>query len=175
MIRKAEISDLPAIAGINSDGWRICYRGVVADDFLDTRTAESFIKRMRESKWLENPEIDTFVYEENGVVKGFSSGKTAFSGGNRTEGKHSEGVQYDCETAGLYVGVEYQGKGIGKKLFDFMKDKYRKAGCKTMIVRTIKGLPNNGFYLKMGGVIKETGEHEWGGKKYPLIGFVFGL
>ena len=162
MIRKAEPGDLRAIAEININAWKINYRGIIDDDFLNTRSVENFIQKRKEDNWFGDSENNSFVYEENATVKGFTSG-------NR------KNKMYDCETTGLYVGVPYQGKGIGTKLLDFMKDHYRKTSCKNMVIWTIRGLPNNGFYLKNGGVIKESGEHEWGGKKYPIIGFVFSL
>ena len=160
MIRRGKINDLETIARINTNAWKINYKGIIEDDFLQIRTTETFIKRMKEINWFENEDI--FVYEENNVVKGFVSGK-----------KRNE--KYDCEIRALYVKPEYQKQGIGAKLLDHMKTYYKNRGYKSLIICTIKGLQNNPFYIKHGGELKEEMEYDYGDKKYPGVGFVFKL
>jgi N-acetylglutamate synthase-like GNAT family acetyltransferase len=159
MIRRARISDLEKMAEINTNAWKINYKGIIDDDFLQTRTTETFIKRRMESNWLENTK--TFVYEEDNIVKGFVSGEN--------EKKNN------CEIGALYVGPEYQGQGIGTKLLEYMKKYYKNVGYKKLIIWTIKGLQNNKFYEKHGEEINEEKEYNYGEKKYQGIGFVFDL
>jgi N-acetylglutamate synthase-like GNAT family acetyltransferase len=160
MIRRAKESDLNKIAEINTNAWKINYKGIIDDSFLETRTADTFIKRRKESNWFENAEI--FVYEEETNLKGFVSG----------EKKNKE---YDCEIGALYVEPKYQKQGIGTKLLGYMKTYYKNIGHKKLIIWTIKGLQNNKFYEKHGGKIKEEKEYDYGDKKYPGIGYVFEL
>ncbi|ULQ61000.1 hypothetical protein K7I13_07035 [Brucepastera parasyntrophica] len=42
-----------------------------------------------------------------------------------------------------------------------------------MIIWTIEGLPNNGFYQKNGGIIKERKDFDLDEKIYPGVGYVF--
>jgi N-acetylglutamate synthase-like GNAT family acetyltransferase len=162
MIRRANINDLEALAKINTNAWKINYKGIIDEDFLQKRTVEGFIEKRMENNWLENKEIDTFVYDENNLIKGFVSGND----------KHKK---YDSEIEALYVDTEYQKSGIGSQLLEYMKRNYKNKGCKKMIIWTIEGLQNNSFYKKYGGKIMEEKEYEYGNKKYPGIGFVFEL
>ena len=168
MIRQAAVGDLEAMAEINVTAWKTNYRGIIDDDFLWQRAVEDFIKKRKESNWITDNEINIFVYEENNTIAGFVSG-------HKNTGKYDCEEKYDCEIKGLYVRVEYQGKGTGTKLLEFMKAQFKDAGCKNMIIWTIRNLENNNFYKKNGGEIKEEKAYELGGKKYPGTGFVFEL
>ena len=158
MIRKANDSDVHSIAYINSSVWQTSYKGVIDDDFLKKRTVESRINVFENIVKNEN----IYVFEENNIIKGFISGKIIRE-------------KYDCEIIGLYIGLEYQGKNIGTKLLEYMKEYYKNNGCENMIIWTIKNLRNNEFYKKHGGKIKEEKELEYEDRKYPGIGFVFEL
>jgi ribosomal protein S18 acetylase RimI-like enzyme len=162
MIRQANANDLEIMAKITTNAWKINYKGIIDDDYLEKRTVENFIKTRKETQWIENKNINTFLYEEKNIIKGFVSG-------------YKNNGKYDCEIQGLYVGVEYQGKGIGTKLLDYMKKYFKDDGCKNMIIWTIQNLKNNIFYKRHGGKIKEEKEFDFGGKKYSGIGFVFEL
>jgi GNAT superfamily N-acetyltransferase len=162
MIRKASVNDLKSLAEINTNAWQINYRNIIEDDFLKIRTVELFIQKRTESRWLENVEINTFVYEENNCVKGFISGRKLVE-------------KYDCEIEGLYVDPQFQQNGIGSKLLSFMKEFYANQGCKNMIIWTINGLKNDLFYKKHGGIILEEKELDYGGKKYKGNGYIYDL
>ena len=162
MIRKATIDDLSKISEIASNAWKTNYKGIIDEDFLETRTVENFIKRGLETKWLEDDKIDTFVFEENNSIKGFISGNDY----NKNNW---------CEIGRLYVDPEFQNQGIGKKLLEYMEKHYGKTGYKDMVIWTIKGLPNNDFYRKFGKTMTEEKEYTYGNKKYTGIGFLISL
>ena len=162
MIRKATSDDLNKISEIASNAWKTNYRGIIEEDFLETRTVENFVKRGLETKWLEDEKIDTYVFEENSSIKGFISG--------------NDYNQNDlCEIGRLYVDPEFQNQGIGKKLLEYMKKYYKKNGYKNMVIWTVKGLPNNNFYKKFGKAIPEEKEYTYGNKKYKGSGFIISL
>jgi len=158
VIRKANDNDVESIAHINSTVWQISYKGAIDNNFIEKRTVEKCINIFRNVVKTE----DIYVFEESNVIKGFASGKTTND-------------KYDCEILALYVGLEHQGGKIGTKLLEHMKLYYKNKTCKDMVIWTIKGLRNNGFYKKHGGKIKEEKELELGDRKYPGIGFVFKL
>ena len=162
MIRKAIINDLRRISEITSKAWKVNYKGIIADNFLQTRTVDNFIERGMETKWLEDNKIDTFVLEENNSIKGFISG-------------NEYNLNNYCEIGRLYVDPEYQKQGIGTKLLEYMKDYYKKNGYRKMIIWTIKGLPNNNFYRKFGNIMHEEKEYTYGYKKYLGLGFEINL
>ena len=162
IIRRIEENDLKIVAKICTDAWKINYKGFISDDFLKSRTVENFIEKRKRNNWIGNNEIDTFIYEENNIVKGFISGNTLKE-------------KYDCEIGMLYIDPNFQGNGIGTKLLNFMKEFYKNKGCMNMIIWTLNGLKNNAFYKRQGGIIEEEKEYEYGNIKYPGIGYGFKL
>jgi GNAT superfamily N-acetyltransferase len=162
MIRRAISNDLRRISEIASNAWRINYRDVIDNNFLQSRTVENLFERGLEAKWLENKKFDTFIFEENNLQKAFISGN-----------EHEQ--ENCCEIGRLYVDPKYQKLGIGTKLLNYMKSYYKNIGYKKMIIWTIKGLPNNHFYRKHGKIIQEEKEYTYGDKKYPGLGFIIDL
>ena len=143
MIRRANINDLKAMVEINVKAWTINYKGIMEDDLIKSRTTEVVFNRWKESNWIEDENISTFLFIEDNLIKGYVSGSN----------KRKENDKYDCEIGALYVAPEFQKQGIGKKLLDYMKKHFKKVGYVKMIIWTTKGLPNNGFYKKMGGIL----------------------
>ena len=162
MIRRAISNDLKRISEIASNAWKINYKGIIDDNFLQTRTVDNFNQRGMETKWLEDKKIDTFVLGENNSIKGFISG-------------NEYNADNYCEIGRLYVDPEYQKQGIGTKLLEYMINYYKNNGYKKMIIWTIKGLPNNNFYRKFGNIMKEKKEYTYGDKKYTGLGFEIDL
>ena len=158
MIRAANTGDANSIACIISTVWREAYRGVIDEDFLKNRTPEKVKHNL--NNVLNNKTEDFYVYEEDGIVKGFIAGRINMD-------------KYDSEVTRLYVGLEYQGRNIGTELLEYMKKYYKSRDCKNIIIWTIKNLKNNTFYVKNKGKVEEEKELEIGGKKYPGIGFLF--
>ena len=162
MIKRANKKDLQTLAEIHTNAWHINFKGIVDDDFIQYWTIDRFMKKSNETQWIDNKEIDTFVYVENDKVKGFISGNKVFG-------------KYDYEIRLLFVDPDFQNQNIGKKLLGFQKSKIKNQGCKNMILWTIKGLQNNIFFKNQGGEILEEIEYEYGNKKYQGIGFVYFL
>lgn len=78
------------------------YTNIRAHDFIDANYWNSLFDEVRAAL----PSSSLFVFEENGVIKGF----IGITGG-----------QY---IAGLFVLEEYQSRGIGRKLLDHCKQHY---------------------------------------------------
>ncbi|MGL4450352.1 MAG: N-acetyltransferase [Sarcina sp.] len=76
---------------------------IVAHDFIDSNYWKDNYSIVRE-RYM--PICKTYVYEENGIVKGFISLlKVNFIGA-------------------IFIDNDQRGKGIGSKLMNFVKDKY---------------------------------------------------
>jgi N-acetylglutamate synthase-like GNAT family acetyltransferase len=162
MIREANVNDIETIAQINTNVWKTNYKGIIDDDYLKKRTVEEFMKKEKETNLIEDNNKNTFVCEENNVIKGFIIG-------------YKIDKKRDCEIMALYVDVKYQRKGIGTKLIEYMKRYYKENECKKMTIWTLRNLENNTFYRKLGGEIKEEKELNFGNKNYKGIGFIFEL
>ncbi len=160
-IREAKREDAEAMAALTAAAWQTAYTGVIDAAYIATRTAEyytpKFQTRIAERQWK------ILVAEAEGHVVGYATGDFLSAG------------SADCEVKGLYVHSQYQGKGIGRRLLDAMRQHFQALGCQHMIVWSTRGAKNNGFYRRMGGVAEEEKEEELGGRIYGMVGFGFAL
>jgi len=147
------------IATVIMRAWEEAYAGIIDQEYIEKMDKDRYVSIFK-NNILNQKEI-IFVYDEK-EVKGFISGK-------EHDGK------YDCEIVGLYVDPENQGNGIGKLLFQKMKEEFLRRGKSSLIVWTLDNADNNGFYIKMGGVKMENKTLRYGGKYYTGVGFGFDL
>ena len=124
MIRKHQEKDLEAIMDI----W---YKSSsIAHPFLDVKFVEKVKKDMRN---LYIPNSETWVYEEDNVIKGFIS-------------------MIENEIGGLFVIPNQQSKGIGAKLVNFINQFHEELEVEVFKNNKI----GRGFYDKYGfSVINE--------------------
>ncbi|WP_026389110.1 N-acetyltransferase [[Acholeplasma] multilocale] len=95
MIRKFKKEDLETVANIwlNSN--------IIAHDFIDDSYWKSNFEMVKEML----PQSDLFVFEDNGIIKGFVGLEDNF-------------------ILGLFVAPNSQGQGVGSQLLDFIKEIY---------------------------------------------------
>lgn len=119
--------------------------------WLDTNIdAHKFIE---EDYWIKNfemvkemiPNADIYVFYDEGIIKGFI------------------GIVEESYIAGLFVMKLYQGKGIGKKLIDYCKEKYK---CLSLDVyeknkEAVNFYSNNNFKVVEKKINEETREVEY--------------
>ena len=161
MIRPAVIADARLIAEVIKAAWQTAYTGIVDPAYppgIDPiKLGEYFTRNIAEKQ--EIILVDT--EEESGRIVGFISGR-----------KKSE-PDHDCEAIGFYLRPEYQGQGRGRRLFAALSGHFRQEGGQVMLVRTLKGARNNGFYRHLGGMEHLELPVEIGEKYYDCIGFLF--
>lgn len=118
-----------------------------------TMEAQSFIS---DEYWLENydnvknnylPNSDTYVYEEDGEIKGFVS------------------LIENIFIGGLFLKVDCQRKGIGSKIIDFLKADHDKLQL-AVYDRNVRAM---NFYLKSGFKITNTEIDEKTNEKEHLM------
>ncbi|HYD80098.1 MAG TPA: GNAT family N-acetyltransferase [Paucimonas sp.] len=149
IFRTAAAADADAIANLHAQSWRIVYRGVLADAYLD-----GDILRERQAQWHERfqhpaPNQYIVVAEDNGRIAGF-----ACAYGNADD---------RCGTLleNLHVDPDRKGQGIGAML---MADVARwsvachpGSGMHLFVVE--KNHAARRFYERLGGVV--NGEEMW--------------
>ena len=158
IIRNAEKADVMQIAEILVEDWQKAYRGIMDDAFLDSMRAD------------QRYEIEVKRYEKYVVA----------ADGNEILGyawlELSEEEPADCEVIALYVRYSKRNNGIGKRLMEYAFSHFREMGKKTMIVWCLKANIESGrFYEKVGGKAFRTGFHNWGGKEYEMISYLYDL
>lgn len=158
IIRKAVQEDARQIAQILVEDWKTAYRGIIDSDYLESLDAEERYRR----------ELRRYgVY----TVAAAGSEILGFAWNDMTVGEDA-----DCEIVALYVRCDKRKSGIGRALFLNSMDAFRAAGKRKMIVWCLK--ENDAarkFYEKMGGEAYKAGTHNWGGRDYDMISYLYRL
>ena len=140
MIRYYKKEDIEQIAKIIDEDWKIVYRGIIDEEYLEKLNYKDREKRIR-SKYEKEKAI---VYIEDNVVKGFCR-----FGESRDEG---EGLG---EIYALYVKLDNIKKGIGKTLVERAMKIFREKGYKeiTLLGQNVdsygKDLNNGDTFAKL--------------------------
>ena len=163
IIRNVKKEDLRAVSEIVVNGWKAAYRGIIADDYLDSLSVEeNYQRRLKDYK--ENGFI---IAELDNEVVGFCryTLENLFS---------KELSEIDGEICAIYVKPELKRNGIGRELFKYVFNEFRKNGNKKIILWCLKeNNPKRAFYEKMGGVLCGENTIIKGGKEYKEVGFKF--
>ncbi|ADU31098.1 GNAT family N-acetyltransferase [Evansella cellulosilytica] len=153
IIRRARIGDEKGIAKVHVDSWKSTYKNIVPEEYLNTLSYEQ-----REVMWkrgiADNNPI--FVAEDFGSIVGFATG------GKERSAKYEE---YEGEVYAIYILKEYEGRGIGKRLFNQVVNEIVGYGMNSMIVLVLEDNPSIQFYEALGGTKLDIVEIEIGGKK----------
>ena len=146
-VRRARIDDAAGIAAVHDAAWRYAYRGILLGIDL-----ERMVER-RGPLWWEKAirrHVVVLVLEVDGRVVGYATlGPTRM----RT-------LPYKGEIYEIYVLPEYQGLGLGSRLFQSARRMLGDLHFAGLAVRALRDNDNAvGFYRRLGGrVVVETGE-----------------
>ena len=157
-IRQAEKEDVRQIAEILVEDWQTAYRGIMDDAFLDSMSADQRYE-------IEVKRYQKFIVAANGdEILGYAWLEA------------SDEEPADCEVIALYVRYAKRNRGIGKLLMRHAVDHFRETGKKKMIVWCLKeNAESRKFYEKIGGREFRTGSHNWGGKDYEMISYLYDI
>lgn len=147
LVRRAELADAPAIAGIHVQSWRETYTGLIAPDFLGRMTDES-ARQHREKSWqatISQQREDVFVSEQGGEVVAFAS-----------VGPARDHPGYAHELMTLYALRRVQGQGIGQGLLRAVMGQVRGQGGDTLALWVLASNPTRQWYAAQGA--SEAGE-----------------
>ena len=158
IVRRAEKEDVRQIAEIVVEDWQKAYRGIMDSDFLDSISVD-------QRYGIEIKRYDRYVVAADG---------NEVLGCAWLEMTAEEPA--DCEVIALYVRYSKRNNGIGKLLMRHAVEYFREAGRKKMIVWCLKeNHESRKFYEKAGGKEFRTGSHNWGGKEYEMISYLYDL
>ena len=158
IVRKAEKEDVRQIAEICVEDWKTAYRGIIDDAFLDSMSVD---KRYEIEK---NRYQDFIVAADANRILGYAWLQTAEDGAA------------DCEIVALYVRYSYRKNGIGKLLLQYAIAQFKASGKKRMIIWCLKeNDESRRFYEKTGGKEFQISSHNWGGKDYDMISYLYDL
>lgn len=82
--------------------------------------------------------------------------------------------EVDGEICAIYVKPELKRNGIGRELFKYVFNEFRKNCNKKIILWCLKeNYPSRAFYERMGGVLCGENLITKGGKEYKEVGFKY--
>ena len=140
-VRRAQVADAPAIARVHVAAWRSTYRGLLADEFLDSLDELNYTERW--GRILAEGTSRIYVASGGDDIVGFASG------GRERAGEDG----FDGELYAIYVVREAQRLGHGRRLVEAVVAGLRELGLEDMIVWVLRD--NAGarrFYERLGGV-----------------------
>ena len=114
MIRKAEKTDIKQIAEIYRD-MHLIHKEIRAD-YFKLSSIDSFFNNL--NNLFKNNDINIIVYEENEEIKGYA----CFFLKQRDESDEMHKSIKRCFIEHFAVHQNYRQKGIGKSLFDYIKN-----------------------------------------------------
>lgn len=163
-IRAARQNDFEGIAKVRVDTWRVAYKGIVPDSFLDELSYQNIAERWREVFWeKKSPGVAAFVAENEWEdIVGI-----AICGPEQTHDSIYLGEIYI-----LYVLPQYQNQGIGHALVAAcVRHLEQQLSANTMLIWTLAESPYRRFYESLGGKAVREKTKEIGGKMVPEVGF----
>jgi ribosomal protein S18 acetylase RimI-like enzyme len=160
-IRPAAAKDADQIADVHASAWEKTYQGLIPHKSLRT-----MIDR-RHGNWWERAirrGTSVMVVDMGGMVAGYCT-----FGLNRARALPQEGEIYE-----LYIRPEYQGIGIGTRLFAAARASLSNHGCKGLVVWAIEenGMATS-FYHGQGGKDVAQGFETFQDKKLRKVAFVW--
>lgn len=155
-IRKAMKADARKMGACHYYCWQETYRGLVSDTYLNNM--DKYKNMDRFEKLFDIIGEHQYVAEEQKQIIGFF------------DILKSNGEYAPFEVGALYLRKEYQGKGYGREIFDFIK---KKTESSPFCLWCLSSNPACGFYLHMGGRQIDTKEEIIGDRTEIEVCYLF--
>jgi ribosomal protein S18 acetylase RimI-like enzyme len=160
-IRQAAAADARAIAEVHVASWKVNYRGIVPDAWLDKLSVDSC-----HASWVLHFE-EMKPRERCFVSLNSANNFTGFA--NAGPAKTFE-LGTDGELYAIYVAPDAQRSGTGRALMHRAVVHLRDAGFRSMCLWLLKDNPARGFYERFGGRILSEKPFSREGFTLPSIG-----
>jgi ribosomal protein S18 acetylase RimI-like enzyme len=160
-IRPARLGDETGIARVHDAAWRDAYRGVIPG-----RELERMIVRRGPVWWRRAIAGGTrlIVLDFADTVAGYAS-----YGRNRMPS-----LNYGGEIFELYLAPEYQGGGLGRRMFEAAQRDMAAHGYSSFVVWALAGNERAiGFYRRLGGRIVRRAPEQFGTETRERVAFGF--
>ena len=157
-IRRAAPDDAEAIARVRIAGWRVSYKGLVPQTYLDAMNVPASLPLWQRVLEAPGDVASVYVAERAGEVVGFAAG-------NRLEEPKHE---YDAELTAIYLAQDVQRHGLGRRLVGTIAAERAAHGATGMIVWVLAGnKAARAFYEALGATLVVEQPFEWDGM--PLV------
>ena len=159
--RRARPEDASRISEIHSTSWRSAYSGIIPFKALNR-----MINRRDTNWWATAIRRSTIILiiEVGEEIAGYAT-----LGANRVNTLPFEGEIYE-----IYLQPEYQGIGLGAKLFTDARQELRRRGYKGFVVWALSdNEPSLRFYENAGGNAVASGSEHFDGRKLDKVAFAW--
>jgi ribosomal protein S18 acetylase RimI-like enzyme len=148
-IEKAKVEDALGIAIVNVYTWKTQYNKIIDENVIDSR-----IKNVENSC---NKIKERIAEDGNYLVAKIDNTVVGFCRYSCSEKEEYKGYG---EINAIYVLEGFQGRKIGKKLFEEAKNELKKIGYNKFVIVCLKENPSIKFYKHMGGKIVKEFEND---------------
>ncbi|GEP01971.1 GNAT family N-acetyltransferase [Methylobacterium oxalidis] len=160
-IRRARETDAPALSAVFDAAWREAYRGIIPGIALERLISQ------RDGRWwrgaLRRGRPIAVVETPAGVV-GYAAYGRARSGALKAEGEIDE----------LYLAPEYQGLGLGRRLFRAVRNDLGDHGLPRVGVWSLEENERAAtFYEGLGGIAGPRTLDRIAGVRLAKVGYLF--
>ena len=160
-IRIALYEDCRSLALLKRFVWETTYRGIYPNEKIDKYDVDLNENKFKDMIKKQSQRLFV-VLSDSKIIGYISYGKIM-----RAFDKHTHDIGL------LYLLKEYQGKGIGRQMFEFAKKELKNQGITEFIVSCNKyNIQAQQFYKKMGGQIIKIDEDNKD-KSIPQVKFQF--
>ena len=162
VLRPATVADAPAIAQVRVESWRITYRGLIPDAYLDGMQVDASTALWERVLSANAAAASVFVVTHDDAPVGFAAG-------NRLPEPKFE---LDAELSAVYLKRDYQRAGLGHRLVGAVVEAQRAQGATGMIVWTIAGnKPARAFYEQLDAELLIEQPFQWDGMDLVEAGY----
>ncbi len=163
-IREGQRVDIREIARVHVNSWKSSFRGLIDEDFLQKLSLEKAIQSWE--KIFAKKEVGHFIF----VAEVFGKDLVGFISGGVPR---DEELDYEREIYAIYVDPNWEGKGIGRKMLETVREAFQTGGVDSFYLWTLVGSKSRRFYEACGGKWEHQKTEIIGGKRYELAGYVW--
>ncbi|ORV46883.1 acetyltransferase [Mycobacterium europaeum] len=139
-VRAAVPADAHEVAGLHARSWRVAYRGLIAEDYLDSLSPEALVDRYTFGRvGLRMP--STLVAVDGPAIRGFATAGLCRDGDLPNFG----------ELMALYVDPDHVATGLGRLLMSAARGRLRSIGVTGAVLWVLDAnTPARHFYERDG-------------------------
>lgn len=167
-IRRADLSDVDALAQVHETTWRETYAGLMSEQMLDALTADARAEAWRRILSGQASRLDTvYVAERGGLLVAFSSC------GAQTD-KDFAAAGYAGEFSSVYVRKSDQRQGLGTRLMQAMMGDLAQRGLEGFTLWVPReNIPARALYEQLGGTLAGQREAQRGQATMVEVAYVW--
>ncbi len=163
-IRRARPEDARGIAQVRVDAWRVTYRGLIPDAYLDGMTVEASEAHWRRILEAAPNTTSVFVAAAGDEIVGFAAGLM----------RDPPKLGCNAELSAIFLRPDRKRTGIGRRFVGTVAAAQRNHGATALLTWVIAGnRPARAFYESLGAELVLEQPFQWDGMDLVEAGYAF--